>query len=318
MEPPADPDRRQPVIGDRVVVRHRLADGSATDVLGLLTAQDADTVTVRTRDGDIDRVARARVIRWKRVPTVSRGANPLRESAAVLQRLSQDGWVADTRPLGEWMLRSGGGWTRRANSCLALGDPGLPLDAAAAAVVAHATEHHIDPRVLVVTDSAEHRAFAELGWTSEGSTIVLVQRLVERLGEYPEEDAGVQVETTLSESWLAAALADRPGPVEAARAVLTGRGPQAYASIVEDGRIVARGKAHVRGPWTGLAGLATHPEYRNRGLMTRISTALGLWAARLGARSGYVQVESANTTALERWRAQGYVEHHRYHYRRPA
>ena len=309
--------RPEPSVGDRVVVRHRLADGSATDVLGFLVSRSPATLTVTEADGTTHRVARRALIIWKRIPTVSRGQDPLREPADVLQRLSTDGWVADSEPMGEWVLRWADGWTRRANSCLATGDPGLDFPAAANAVVEHARGKGIAPRALVIDDSPEHRGLAELGWTTEVSTLVLVQRLVDQLGAYPVEAPEVRLETTLSAAWLAAALADRPGPVDAARSVLTGRGPQAYASIVADGRIVARGKAHVAGPWTGLSGLATDEEYRDRGLMSRISDALGLWAARLGARSTYLQVESDNDAALARYRRQGYAEHHRYHYLRP-
>lgn len=317
------PLRPEPSVGDRVVVRHRLSDGSATDVLGFLVARSPATLTVIGTDGVPHRVSRRALIRWKRIPTVSRGQDPLREPAGILQRLSEDGWVADSEPLGEWVLRWADGWTRRANSCLAVGDPGLDLPTAAATVVDHANAHGIRPRALVIDDSPEHRGLLALGWTSEVSTLVLVQRLVDRLGEYPDQssevgDPQVRVETTLSDAWLAAALADRPGPTEAARAVLTGRGPQAYASVVADDRIVARGKAHVTGAWTGLSGLATAEEYRGRGLMSRISDALGLWAARLGARSTYLQVEADNDAARTRYVRQGYVEHHRYHYLSPV
>src|ERR1700735_5629626 len=48
----------------------------------------------------------------------------LERSAAAHWRGAQEEW------LGEWLRRAADGFTGRANSALALGDPGVPLDAA--------------------------------------------------------------------------------------------------------------------------------------------------------------------------------------------
>jgi hypothetical protein len=47
---------------------------------------------------------------------------------ADLEQAAAGGWRApDQAALGRWLLRSAGGFTGRANSALAVGDPGLPL-----------------------------------------------------------------------------------------------------------------------------------------------------------------------------------------------
>lgn len=52
-----------------------------------------------------------------------------------LEEVAADGWRGtEEESLGGWRLRAAGGFTGRANSALAVGDPGLPLPAAAAAV----------------------------------------------------------------------------------------------------------------------------------------------------------------------------------------
>jgi N-acetylglutamate synthase len=52
-----------------------------------------------------------------------------------LERAAALHWQApETEPLGEWQLRAAAGFTGRANSALPLGDPGLPLPEAVAAV----------------------------------------------------------------------------------------------------------------------------------------------------------------------------------------
>jgi hypothetical protein len=54
-------------LGTRVVARYLLADGRATDALGLLVERDAASVVIETRRGP-DRVVLAAVIAAKTVP----------------------------------------------------------------------------------------------------------------------------------------------------------------------------------------------------------------------------------------------------------
>ena len=61
----------------------------------------------------------------------------LRPAIADLERAAAEHWqAADRAALGEWLLRAAGGFTGRANSALPLGDPGMPLPDAVAAVAA--------------------------------------------------------------------------------------------------------------------------------------------------------------------------------------
>ena len=68
-------------------------------------------------------IERSKIIAARRVPAAAGGPDPRRISAADLQRHALLGWLAWHEPLGEWTLRAGGGFTRRANSCHAVGDP---------------------------------------------------------------------------------------------------------------------------------------------------------------------------------------------------
>ena len=55
-------------VGRRVVVRHRLADGRGTDVLGELVRLDAETLVVRDRHGIEHPIAQSAVIAAKPIP----------------------------------------------------------------------------------------------------------------------------------------------------------------------------------------------------------------------------------------------------------
>ncbi|MGW3998976.1 GNAT family N-acetyltransferase [Amycolatopsis sp. NPDC004772] len=67
-------------------------------------------------------------------------------------------------PLGEWRLRWADGFTGRANSALAVGDPVRPLGDALRAVCDFAHDRGITPMVQVVRDSPNEHAIATAGW----------------------------------------------------------------------------------------------------------------------------------------------------------
>src|SRR6478609_6994404 len=149
------------LIGRRVVVRHRVGD-KQTDAVGELAADGPDLV-VQTRRGPV-RVARSAVTAVRAIPP----APPRRASLAAIARLEElcvDAWPAyvDER-LGAWRLRAAGGYTARANSALAIGDPGLPIEAALAAVRSFADRDGIAPRVQAPVGSPWDKAVAAQRW----------------------------------------------------------------------------------------------------------------------------------------------------------
>ena len=107
-------------------------------------------------------------------------------SVAEVERHALPGWLADSEPLGEWTLRAGGGFTGRANSCHAVGDPGLPVGAAADRIIAYAARHGIAPMAMVVSGSAEEQALAtSAGWTPTCPPRCWSVRLADVLGDRP-------------------------------------------------------------------------------------------------------------------------------------
>ncbi|MFV0457969.1 MAG: GNAT family N-acetyltransferase [Actinomycetales bacterium] len=111
--------------GRRVVVRYRLDDGRATDVVGDLQRADADGLEVLPDFGPVVAVPGPRVVSLRQVP--ARAVRPA-SSVAALTRVMHRGWPGLRQArLGGWILTGSGGYTRRANCALAIGDPGLPM-----------------------------------------------------------------------------------------------------------------------------------------------------------------------------------------------
>ena len=150
------------------MVRVRQDDGSASDVVGWLVGVTDEVAVLEGqldpegpgRDAPVRRVPLADVVVARRAPGALGGPAVHRTPPDVLERLAVEAWAVELEPLAGWTLRSASGFTGRANSCLAVGDPGLPVAEAAAAVEAYAARHGIAPMAQVVTGSAGGRRAA--------------------------------------------------------------------------------------------------------------------------------------------------------------
>lgn len=311
---------RQAEPGERWVIRIRLPNGSATDLVGWLEGVSPDAVLLSEPGGAQQRIEPGVIIVARRAPAARSGPDPRRVSAAEVQRHALPGWLAEHEPLGEWTLRWGGGFTGRANSAQAVGDPGVPLPDAAARVVGYAAEHGITPMAQVVDGSANEVELRALGWVdAHERSDVLVIRLADFLADR-RVDQRVRLDDMLTDAWRAAYQQSRPNqaPPELLEMILGGQPPRALASVSAEGATIAIGRGHRSADWLGLASIWTHPDHRRRGLATAMMVSLGHWAARQGARYGYLQVATANRAAITAYERLGFVHHHSYGYLTPG
>jgi len=306
--------------GERWVVRHRLPNGAATDLIGWLDQLAPGHLHLSSATGESHVVERANVLAARRAPAAPGGPPPERVSADELERHALPGWLALHEPLGEWTLRAGGGFTGRANSCHAVGDPGLPVAEAAERIRRFAAAHDIPPRAQVVEGGPPERALRQLGWVDGYvPTEMLAVRLADLLGT-AARDPRVRLTEQLEVPWWHAYAESRPHDADPAllRLILAGNPPRVFAGVpVAGGRLTAIGRGHLSGSWLGYAAVWTRPEHRRQGWASRVMIALGHWAARRGARYAYLQVASANSTALEAYERMGFRRHHRYLYLEP-
>jgi GNAT superfamily N-acetyltransferase len=311
----------QSAVGQRVSVRRRV-EGGLTDVLGHLLDVTDEHLHVLTH-GEVLALPVADVTAAKVVPpaTPRRGWAVPRVSPDDMQRICWAGWPArETEMLGDWALRAHAGITGRANSAMAVGDPGRPVGEALAAVAAWYAGRGLPPLLQLPLADPANRAMADAGWARLHVTVVQVAPIAPLLGSVPEPTMRAVVEPTPSADWLCL-MHDLDEDVDTHVAILTGPPVVGFATLYSDqpdGQPLGIGRVSVEGEWAGVTSVDVAPAARRRGVGTEVMAVLLSWAAQQGAVASYLQVRAGNPGALKLYDALGYVTHHPYSYRAPT
>lgn len=282
------------VVGQRVVVRRvvrgetGLSGGPAmTDVLGICTSWRDGVCTVAPDSGAPVSIPIADIVTGKPVPPRAsvRQRVPAREAECHSLPL----WpLVERVALGEWELRTDpapvGRLLKRANSCLAFGDPGLPPAAAAEAVRDFYLSRGRAALAQVEQGSAEESAFAGLGWTPvPGGDAHFLLTSLAHASRLAGSDLDVEVEED---------------------------GPRVRVVRRVDGREVGSGRAALDRDWLGVHALGVDPPHRGHGHATAMMAALLEWGAEQGASTVWLHVETDNEPALALYGGLGFRIHH--------
>src|SRR5699024_2021296 len=82
-----------------------------------------------------------------------------------LEEIAARGWPAiEYAPLGQWQLRASNGFSKRANSAGAFGDPGCPVPEALERVRDYYHSRSLPALVQVVADSTMEARIQDAGW----------------------------------------------------------------------------------------------------------------------------------------------------------
>ncbi|MFJ9947860.1 GNAT family N-acetyltransferase [Kitasatospora sp. NPDC091207] len=301
-------------MGDRPVFR---------DVIGVLTSWDDRELTVDPRGGDPVTFAENRLVAGKVVPLfpARRAALPV-ASPLELQRIAARGWPAvEQEPLGEWTLRASAGFTRRANSVQALGDPGLTTAEALTAVRNWYAARGLPAWVEISTPGSPGELREELDrlGAAYSPTLVRVAALapLARLGT---GHGRVRLARTAGAEWMSRyrRVSGDPAVEEAARQVIHG-GPSVWFATVPGapgGPPTAVGRCVIDGPWACFGAIEVAPDARRAGLATTVMAVLAARAAEEGATAAYLQVEAENDGAIALYDGLGFTTSHTYHYAR--
>lgn len=324
--------------GDRVVVRYRLGPGAPadwrpqgaanagsggapqrSDITGTLIADDDPLVIDRAGSElrvPLDAVDSIRLLS----ATVVRNSDirALEHAAALAWPGTESAWIDG------WLVRAGGGFTRRANSAVPLDRSARAHPGTLAAIASWYDRHHL-PVLLALPDRLlpPHQVG---GTPASGAIQVLVRDLP---AEHPTEclthavEVGrIGLDAHPSEEWLRAL--DPADPHLAGRVVGATDAPAAYAGVraEADGSVAATGRGVVtRAPdgtrWLGISAVWTDTRFRRRGHGDAVLDSLLTWGAEQGAQRAYLQVDAANRIAGSWYRARGFGLHHTYRYLTP-
>jgi N-acetylglutamate synthase len=242
-----------------------------------------------------------------------------------LERRAALGWRApEEERLGDWLLRAADGFTGRANSALAVGDPGQPLDRAAGAVRDWYQARGLPAMIAIPYPAGGPQAvpadrfLAERGWSVRSGTATVMTAPARQVARAAERASAVPVSMNPEpdEAWLALYhYRGQQGLPPIATMVLTSAPWQAFASIRAAGQTIAIGRVAAADGWAGLTAIEVDPGHRRRGLATVVTAALAARADAQGAAYLYLQVEDDNPVARALYGRLGFAAHHGYHYR---
>ncbi len=304
-------------VGRRVSVRRRV-EGGLTDVLGHLLDLADDHLEVLSR-GAVLTLATADVTAAKVVPpaTPRRGWGVPEVSPDDMQRICWAGWPArESELLGDWALRAHGGITGRANSAMAVGDPGRPLPEALHQVAGWYAERGLPSLLQLPLADPANLVMEQEGWRRLHVTIVQVAPIERVLTGVPaRDDLVAEVATEPSADWLSLMHDLDEADPAAHVAILTGPERVGFATLRLDGVPVGIGRVSVEGQWAGVTSVDVSPAARRQGIGSAVMGELLRWARGQGASASYLQVRAANPAALRLYDALGYVTHHPYGYR---
>ena len=247
-----------------------------------------------------------------------------------LERVAACGWqAAEQAPLGDWLLRASSGFTGRANSALAVGDPGLPLPLAIDRVREWYAARGL-PALVGVSyplgqpqDDPVHAYLADRGWARWHEAVVMTAEpgVIEPSAS-ADGPARVDVIGEPDEDWLSLYRYRGAPPPPVSRLLIVSAPWQAFAvarlgGSSGAGQPVAIGRVAAARGWAGLTAVEVHPDHRRRGLGRAVCAALVEAAVTAGraANGIYLQVESDNAAARALYQKMGFTDHHGYHYR---
>ncbi|MFI0984354.1 GNAT family N-acetyltransferase [Streptomyces exfoliatus] len=311
-------------VGKRVSVRYVTDSATSekfTDSVGVLTSWDDAVLLITRKSGDSVRIPESALVAGKVVPAAPARRRGPSATFPELARATARAWQpVESEALGEWTLRASDGFTRRANSVLPLGDPGLPVADALTHARAWYAARKLPAYVQTATgaEGTQELLCAELdrhGWRREVSAEVRIAALAP-IADLDADVSAVRLTRTLDETWLRRYQRfGEPGP--GVRSVLTSGPSVWFASVAGTGEIPAAiGRCVVDGRWAGFMAVEVAPDQRRRGLATSVMTALARQALDEGASAAWLQVETDNDGARALYDGMGFAPHHHYHHYR--
>jgi len=230
-----------------------------------------------------------------------------------------DAWPAlETSLFDGWVVRFGGGFSRRSNSVVPLYEPAMNVREKIRACETLYRGRGLRT-VFKLTAASRPRGLDELlaaaDYRREAETSV--QTAAPAAGGTPTDEVTLRGE--LDSEWLAALCALNaydPKHYDTVRAITERiHPPRAFASARRDGRIAACGLGVVRQGCVILFDIVVDEKIRRQGLGRRIVASLMEWGRGQSADAALLQVMTNNPAAMAMYAGLGFREEYNYWYR---
>jgi len=242
----------------------------------------------------------------------------MEESIRTLERRSFTAWPAlHTLEEDGWVLRSGDGYTRRANSANAIASSQAAPGDQIARIEAHYRARDLPPifRVTPLADPAIDGELAARGYLHADPCVVMVAK-----PGHPKTDPQIVEAADPWSGWLDAFIATAQAPAlvrSQLGAVLRGlKSPALFARIDDAADIPAAfAMGVVEDGYVGIFEVLCAPNARRQGYGKRAVAHAMAWGFAQGAHTAYLQVALDNAPALPLYANLGFVPLYGYHYR---
>ena len=246
----------------------------------------------------------------------------------LFDELIADAWPpAVTERLGQWRLRWAWGITRRANSVLAVGDPGCPLDEAVNLAEDFYVQYQQPPR-FQLSGVVAAQTLAELlerrGYTREAPTLIQAAPASSVTAFIDSREWDVELSAHPRNEWFTAYWAAGGKPLDGVdRQLLQDRHRSTllrpatdslFVDAARDGIPTSVGQGVVQGPWVGVQCMATLPHRRREGAASAVLRAIGGWAQSRSIANIYLAVMEDNDAARQLYALAGFGDVGRYAY----
>lgn len=238
-----------------------------------------------------------------------------------LESLMHAAWPAvETAMFDGWVLRSAGGVTQRANSIWPVSESADPAASLRRAENWYAERRQ--PVIFQLTRRPKNAALEALldmrGYSRQSETLIMTGDSA--AAQSPLLDGlTLSVAHEPSGEWLDLwwSVDGRGGVAEklVAQRILT-KVPSLYASARNAaGDLVGTGRITLVDGWGGVYCMATHPDFRRRGVALAVLQRLSHEAHTSGTSRLWLLVTAANKGARDLYAAAGFTEEAGYHYR---
>jgi GNAT superfamily N-acetyltransferase len=253
--------------------------------------------------------------------------NSTLEHMMMMDRLALNTWPAEhTEPMGNWLLRTSGGITKRANSVFTLYDfPAEPGWLERIETFYHELQQPVYFQVSDASPTGLDAILEQHGYEKQIPCWLMTAQAEEC--KKLAADYGARKEITVTAKWHPFATENwiehfmqfekfTPEKKDFYTGLLGRIEPvKGFVELQVNEQTVAVATAVVENGWAGFVNVIVSEDSRGQGLGHQLMQALAAWSLEQGAKNLYLQVIADNIPAVKLYQRVGFTQLYGYHYR---